>query len=219
MGLYRAQIIIPYDSGLPEDVMTNTLYFATGGAIEEIADAAAAITPLIQDFYDKIYETANATANYVNWPATTVRWYDVADPEPRVPYPVTMAITPGASTLSATPSEVAIVCSFHAEAVPGGNPRRRRGRIYLGGWASSAFATNASAPPTVSPDILTDIVVASETLMTDTLALSEASWCVYSPTNSTSGPLFVPVAGGWADNTPDTQRRRGVDATSRTVWP
>jgi hypothetical protein len=43
---------------------------------------------------------------------------------------------------------------------------------------------------------------------------------IYSPTATGEGGLvYFEVANYWMDNAPDTQRRRGILATTRVTWP
>jgi hypothetical protein len=39
-------------------------------------------------------------------------------------------------------------------------------------------------------------------------------WCVYSPTSN----MLFPISQIWVDDAWDTQRRRGVKATTRTTY-
>lgn len=218
MALARAQVIIPMATNLPQDVITNTLYFEGTGDSTDLVAQAENCTPLIQTFYNAVYAPSGSAAQYVSWSQARVQWYDLAQPEPRVPIVMPMPITAVSPSQGSVPSEVAIVASFHAAQIPGGNPRRRRGRIYLGGWSAPALTPNATRGALVATATITAIVNAMESMQTTTAALDNV-WSVYSPTSSTVGPLFVPVEGGWVDNAPDTQRRRGVESTARTTWP
>lgn len=209
--------MIPYDTGLPEDVITNTLYFGPGAAATLITQADA-LMPILDTFYETIYADANIPANYLEWGLAKVNWYDLSEPEPRVPYTVNMPITVGTQAASTIPAECSVVLSFQADPVPGASQARRRGRIYLGGFASGALTTVINGAPRVAPGVIEDIAVAAESLAVGAALAGDYNWSVYSPTNSTVGPLFVPVTNGWIDNAWDTQRRRGVPATARNLW-
>lgn len=73
----------------------------------------------------------------------------------------------------------------------------------------------------------TDLVTAAAAVGTTLLAAGDASsgawtWCIYSPTTETQtaslASSFIPIVGGWVDNAWDTQRRRGLEPTTRTTW-
>jgi hypothetical protein len=213
MAVYRAQIVIPMFTNLPTDVVTNTLHFwsPTPEALSDIGDL---VTPLIVQFYNAMYASASGgMGSYMNPGGSQVHWYDLAQPPPRVPYtlPLPLTITQASSNL---PTEVSCVLSFQGDPVPGESQARRRGRIYLGGlfhgWIS---ASAAGAFPTISGAKALAVADAAEAFH-DSLVPLSVRWVVWSPTNGT----FAIVTNGWVDNSPDTQRRRSVDATLRTTW-
>lgn len=90
---------------------------------------------------------------------------------------------------------------------------RRRGRIYLGPFGQTVLGTTAVTSDRPLAAAVTAIANAATALATAT-AGAVVPWVIYSPTNG-SGAV---VTDGWVDNAFDTQRRRGVAATSRTLW-
>lgn len=212
MATYRAQVVFPYFSNLPTDVWTNTLHFTTATPIP-IEDCADAITPLLSTFYDAIYTEMGGMASYCVPANAHVNWYDLAAPPPRVPLtrPLSVTVTAG---LTSIPTECSIVLSFQGDPVSGQPQARRRGRIYLGGLVQAAFtASGAATFPTINAALRTAIGLQAEALR-DAAALALCRWAVWSTTDE----LPVVITNGWIDNTPDTQRRRGVDPSSRTLW-
>lgn len=207
----RAQVVIPYDTGLPRDVITNTLYFETATPAGLVAGADE-LAPMLTAFYETIYDVSNRAASHIAWAGAYVNFYDMADPEPRPPYTVSMPITAQTGT-SALPAECALVLSFNG-GDPAGVPRaRQRGRIYLGGWGALA---NTASPGRPSSGVITDVISAATQLLADVSGGTDTiAWCVYS---ATAGNVYYPIVGGWVDDAWDTQRRRGVSATSRTTW-
>lgn len=202
--------MIPMFSNLPEDVITNTFHFEdiSGGTTLAIATA---ITPLLSDFYDAIY-TGNC-ANYMDPALARVNWYNMSDPTPR---PVTVVPMPiaGATVASLLPTEVAVVLSFQGTQVAGIPQSRRRGRVFLGGFTHSIISQSAADRyPQIIPAFVTTIANAADALRTAVVS-STRFWAIYSPTSS----QVVEVNNGWVDNSPDTQRRRSVDPTTRTLW-
>lgn len=212
MPTYRAQVIIPHGNGIPADAMTNTLHFIDF-VPQPLADLADDVTPIIEDLYEAIYVGSGVSASYYAWTNTRVKWYDLAQPTPRVPYelPMPINVSPTATTI---PAEVAAVASFQANREPGVPQARRRGRIYLGGLNSVwMVASSAGAAPRLDPGMLTRCATAFEAFR-DAVALTSARWAVWSPTDQAASL----VTNGWMENDPDTQRRRGAKASIRTSW-
>ena len=212
MPTYRAQVVIPMFSGLPSDVLTNTLHFdpLPGGTL---ADAATLVTPEIQAFYNTTYISSNPMGNYMVPANTVIHWYDLAAPPPRAPLTVAAPLTPTLATTDQAP-ESAVVLSFQGALVSGTNRARRRGRIYLGGLGTGwMLSSSASTFPRVNGTAVALVVNNAETLA---LAADAAGypWSVWSQVDQAS----TLVTNGWVDNAIDTQRRRGVEANLRTPW-
>lgn len=200
-------------TGLPSDVITNNWCFVSDGVVSD-ETAATYLTDRLQSFYQAAYGTTRMAAYMV--PASAeVDWYNLGDPTPRVPF-ATLPIVPATATgVSVVPTEASIVLSFHGLFVSGSPNARRRGRVYLGGLATAALAAGTNAAyPAVGPATITAIIGGAEDYLLDT---DDAGllWAVYSPTDN----LAYPIVGGWVDNGVDTQRRRSVLATARTIYP
>lgn len=208
MSQIRAQITFPFFTNLPTDVITNTLYFQGSGTFAE--DYPDLVAPL-NAFYESCY--AIGIANYIDEALATIKFYDMEQPAPRVPEVESLAFDV-TNSVSTVPTEVAAVLSFQGNQVSGVPQARRRGRIYLGGLVPAQLTASAvDAFPILAPAFITDIVDAAEVLRDTTNGLS-IGWRVYSPTLGT----FAAVSNGWVDNSPDTQRRRSVNASQRTLW-
>lgn len=211
MALIRAQVRLSYFSGLPEDVVTNTLYFITGGVPAtpaELDDIAARIESAYSEWGPWLGAPLRRGTDL-----SEIRMYDMADPEPRVPVYTHVWTLPAASAATCLPLECSAVLSFHAAYTSGVPNARRRGRIYLGPLIASASASGtASTFPQVVSTLVTDIVAGAVLLGTDVTEV--VTWAQYSPTTG----LASPVEGGWVDNEFDTQRRREARATTRTTW-
>jgi hypothetical protein len=217
MALIKAQVTYPYRTNLPKDVATNTFWFYTDGAGSFEGDCtiiAAALTEFLEDVYTQ------GISSYINTNLISCNFYDMSQAPPRVPY--TVLLTPGGLVTNATivPTEVACVLSFEALPASGQVQARRRGRVYLPGIGAALqwTASSATAPyfPRFAPAFLTTVTTAAETLAT-TLGIGGSPglyWGVYSQTTES----LSPVVQGWVDESPDTQRRRSVDATTRTLW-
>jgi hypothetical protein len=209
MPHYLCQVIFEHDSALPEDRMINTFSFF---AANERDDAIAAlITTALANFYAEIDQRfSTAISNVV-----TTKFYDRGDPTPRQPFFTDTFVinqTAGASL----PEEVALCLSFKAAAVSGVGAGQTRGRVFLGplntGCLGIGEASNGSRPHT---DVMTDVVQAGISLLTASQAANNWSWEVW----TSVGGVGREVVAGWVDNAFDTQRRRGLDATSRDTFP
>lgn len=221
MPVVRAQVVLPFRTNLPSDVMTNTFHFGVDDALGMIP-ATVDLIPALTAFYLDAYDLGMAA--YVNLPACHINFYDLSTPEPRIPYvDTTIGAQFGTNMTTGTtapPTEVAAVLSFEATPVAGGNQARRRGRVYLGGLTTAMLtAASSTAPffPIFNTNFLTDVIDSAETNLLSLNASSsgDIQWAVYSATEDVA---YI-VQQGWVDNSPDTQRRRGVLATARTLWP
>lgn len=125
------------------------------------------------------------------------------------------------------PREVATVLSFHADLTgvpvsvtdPGPpvvvtRPQSwRRGRMYIGPVKSSAGAGDTEGILRVAPAFRTDVTQAFNA-MCDTIATTDA--LTVGVWSKTSAEVYD-VVRAYMDNAWDTQRRRGLDPTARTV--
>lgn len=213
-----AQISIPYFTGIPTDVITNSLHFIyeDGVGTPPSNTNYAALAAVLLAFENNIWETFIA-ANWVNVAGTTVTMYDLTQPTPRVPvYAQPLAVT-ATKANSALPTEVAVCMSYAGTTVPGIPPARQRGRIFLGGMAGLSEGTTTSFP-NVGATARGGVCDAADQLQSDAAAV-DWTWIVYSPAqHAVAGQESFSVSRGWVDNTPDTQRRRGVETSVRTVW-
>lgn len=212
MAVIRAQVTLRYTTQIPADVATNTLYFTVGDPINPLA---------LQNIVERIengYATGLGDLLSCNLLQTAwVKLYDMAEPEPRAPIlEEDITIAPAtASTAQKIPTEVAFCLSYHGAYESGVSRARRRGRIYLG--PLSEKAAGGSSNPTNFPRPTAEMEQAAIDL---SAALAENTLfpdVVWVQRSETTGDVS-PVVECWFDNTWDTQRRRGVEATSRFNW-
>lgn len=213
MTTFRAQVVIPMFSGLPTDVVTNTLHFEEPLGTMPIEQVGDTMSPIIETFLEALYASPHTMCDYMRPLNAFIKWYDLSDPPPRAPYEVQInpVITTAANDL---PTECAVVLSFQGERVSGQSQARRRGRIYLGGlglgWVS---VSTSSAYPRLASGVAADLGAAALALRAQ--ALTEGiPWVIWSTVNEGA----VLVTDGWVDNAIDTQRRRGVLSNSRVTW-
>jgi hypothetical protein len=105
------------------------------------------------------------------------------------------------------PTEVAVCGSFYADR----NIPRQRGRLYIGPLNLSALDQSTGRPHS---GIMNAIAEGMERITTLGTTLQ---WVAYSTV--AVGGSWLPVDNGWVDNAFDIQRRRGIEASSRIVWP
>lgn len=209
----KIQAILHAGSGLAEDDSVNTFYFGSdtiGTTRQAVADAAFAKLSTAFDLLPTYL--APEVSNTQDFKA-----YDMNDPSPRVPF---RTGTNGLAARAATglPAEVACCLSFKAAIVSGDNPRRRKGRVFIGPLGTTAMTSTSVGvrPTTAFKTALSNF--GGGLIVPD--ATTGATWCVYSPTEAAGvpGDGMFPVVGGWIDDAFDTQRRRGVRTTAKTLW-
>ena len=129
MTVVRAQVRLPYSTGKPEDVATNTWWFS------HPTDTLALMAPDIVEALTAFYVGIDQHLSHViNEAANQVLLYDILAPEPRVPIVGAMAGLSISDAQSSLPLEVASVLSFRAvppstpSAMTGATPSRRSRR-------------------------------------------------------------------------------------------
>ena len=200
----RVQVTLKTTDANPENFITNSWCVFTG--VPPI-NVAATITSF-KDFYDDINATYWSSSIAQN--GHIVKFYALPGVKPNYPFAegtFNLASAPSGSPL---PSECAIVLSMQGTRTAGSPQARRRGRIYLGPWGAAA---NTSGRPT--PALATQIASATQTLEANLNAQSPiSSLAVWSQADG----VGVNIVDGWIDNAWDTQRRRGLQYTSRTTY-
>lgn len=206
MPNYRAQVSFQDASGLPSDRFVNTFTFSGVNDLETDG-------PTIREWLDAFYVAVPAVGLapigaylHNNIVSCGVRVYDTADAEPRVPYIGEDITMPTRLFGNDLPHEVAAVLTFY-----GDDPvtPRRRGRIFLGPFNGQAISSTGN----MGTGMVASAVKSAQTLAERWVALG-MGWYVYSP----SSGQYTRITRGHMDNAWDTQRRRGVDATSRVTW-
>lgn len=207
MAIWSAHVEFGGASGLPRDRIVNTWSFEGSPTATDTAN----IDDMLWDFYDTPVASTAPTSimptDIVNG-EVDIKIYCMDDPMPRVPR-ATYEHTFTGSTGNPLPAEVALCLSYHAAPVAGVPQARRRGRVYLGPF--TAAESTDGRPGTA----LTNMLLAQAAQL---LAAAQASvtwqWIVWSRTLDSGAP----VTGGWIDDAWDTQRRRGPDSTTRTLF-
>ena len=211
MAIILAQAIIHTDSGVPEDFVVNTFHF-NGAATDPVAeDLSVAITNFYNAHNGLDASVAQFLSTYLVHSSAVheLKFYDVTSGPGGTPFYVdTFGFTDAPLEANGLPDEVAVCLSYKATPLPGAVEARRRGRIYVGplNGASSAGSNRPVA------DLQAALLYGTQQLHDDAAA-ANAPWVVYSRVNDTTAL----ITDTWVDNSFDTQRRRGVAATSRAT--
>jgi len=214
MAFMRCLLEYPRITALPQDTQTCTFHFQTptGTALAAAVLFHPLLTAWVQDYdglmSDDVF-TTTATATY----------YDLEDPEVRVPvHDDTIALT--LSTAVSLPTENALVFSFQAAPESGANAKRRRGRIYAPTPTANALETVGGrvrlADATLSAQASNFADFVQSTVAAD-CRLSVYSPTTFAETESLADAFFL-VDNGWVDGELDTQRRRGNKVATRIPW-
>jgi hypothetical protein len=224
VGILRCQHIFNHKSGLAVDQMVNTFYFESAEAAS--AANAAELENFVDAFYNNVPLGSTASvAQFIHQEQMVVlretfKWYDMGQPKPRVPVR-TSTPTPvtANNTTNGIPSEVAVCLSYHGNLSSGGSRARRSGRIYLGPLNLTAMAEGTNNVIRPAPALQVAATSAGRALQ---LQVQSAgwNWVVYSQRTIDTEPNSFgtfPITSVWCDDAFDTQRRRGLEPTSRVT--
>lgn len=207
---YQAQVIFSGHSGLGEDVFTNTLHFRNDNIVGDAEEVADRLADDLAEFYGAAptgvpspVSIASRLSSLTVGSDITVKVYDLGLAAPRFPHIRTRSLTGLSAT--AMVSEAAVCLSLVASQ----NTARNRGRIFIGPLGTGAGTVNANGFRP-HPGFCQSILGSYARLA----GKAEHTPCVYSPTDNQMKPL----TGAWVDDAFDTQRRRGLDATTRWVF-
>lgn len=216
--MYRVQCTLPFESGLPEDVITNTYHFETDVAWGTTQDTA--IDSRMQDYYELLYavdDTFRLLASYVQ-DLLVIRVFE-ANPavSPNPPVHVSeQALTIGGTSVNSWPSEVAVVTSQFSALTPGARLGRYFNRQYLGGFTGRIgdATTNPAAPVVVREEMRDRFASAADFL--NSFNNTDLRWVI----GRRAGGVWVSeeMTGGFVGNEFDTQRRRGTRQSVRSNW-
>lgn len=204
---FRAMAILKGKSGLPQDVYVNNFVFRSDVVTGDNADR---IAQNLEAFYGDVLPPAtSALKTYLPAallaPGFEVRVYDLGQEAPREPTIIQVPMDWSTSS-SVMPQEVAITASYYADR----NLPRSRGRIYLGPLihGSGSMESDGLRP---ADSVRANIAAACRWLSANQNGMT---WCLLSRVDAQAKP----ITNGWVDDAFDTQRRRGLPATTRDVW-
>lgn len=217
MPVIQVQARLPYMTGLPRDLTVNTFNFVAadeGGGPELLADLGNLVKAFYNDAPGADHSIAYYLSGVINRAACKNVFYNVNLASGEIGEPIaeqTFSLAGAASGATPLPLEVAVCTSYKAS--DGSIPlARRRGRVYLGPLNTTVLNISGDYPAPSSA-FVNQVVWASKQLATASEALG-APWAVWSRAQAGA----YGIDSGWVDNEFDTQRRRGVEATSRGTW-
>lgn len=219
MTIVRSQVELDHESGLAADRIVNTFHHLTAG------------TPPTPTQLDVIRDQIVAAYTAVQAPGTTalinslpdvlagtwrIKHYDAQSAPPNVPLRIDTpaAFVPGGG--APLPLEVALCLSYKiTPSISGVQLQSQRGRVYFGPFGTARNGIDGRPTPT----LIDQLVGVGGLLMASGSA--DVDWVVYSPTLDAAvagliGSDFI-VNQIYVDNEWDTQRRRGREATARTI--
>lgn len=231
MAIIRVQRIELPKSALAEDQKVNTIYFDSTATNDPINPSLEELQAMV-DAFDKFFNTATAFPAVRTFLAETTmatqrskyKLYNMSHATPRVPLLEVNGANPTpANTGIALPSEVALCLSYKSGIISGQAAGRSRGRIYLGPILTSSIVAEAANGESRPVSDFQNAAVQAGKRMQNESETAGFNWVIYSPTQRSEnqgdfpGPFFASsaVVTLWCDNAFDTQRRRGLKATSR----
>ena len=185
------------------DYQTNGFYVSDSGYTTAELDSWAAA---IKTFYDDVYTDGGMRGFEQN--NHIIKFYDVVGTPPNYPvYETSFNLTalPAAVEL---PMELCLAVSYKNNSSNNVLRARRRGRIYISGWAT---ARNSQGRPDSAA--YTGLATAYKDYCDTVNTIGSLTAVIYSRVQD----IVNNVEEVWCDNEWDTQRRRGGEATTRTT--
>ncbi len=214
MAILDAQYIIQNKSFEPKNAVVNTWHFLTPGPVATDLELDAVVADL-RTFYDQVTTNNIAVSNLMSAQVAAnlrrIKVFKRYEPKPRLPAR-DVTFTGAGNAGAGFPNEVALVLSSRSQPLSGVPQRRRRGRVYIGPLSDDSPYVERGGND-VRPSAL-----ARNTIANAALRLVDSVSGVIWATVSTVDNVASPVIGGFVDNAYDTQRRRGVDSTTRSVF-
>lgn len=207
---FRAHVVFHGPSGLPEDIYVNSGWcFRDDSVVPDISNTADTIRDVVAAFYNKIIggvQMGQWMPSYIA-DLVDVFVYDLGETPPRTRISRSFTLA-GQSTDRSLPEECCACISY----VAGENQKRNRGRMYIGPLVVNAVE---SASGSVRGVLLPALIARLKAGMEDVFNTTEdVTWHLLSKADGAAKM----ITGGWVDNAFDTQRRRGVAATTRSNW-
>lgn len=210
MARVSAQTILKTSDNIAANFVTNTMYFDFDEfqAVDKVDLATQQVGPQIAVMYNAM----NAVLAGLQQTGHRTKFVDIDGPAPQYPFYEHMWDFTAPLDQNQLPPECAIVSSFEAAQVGGINQASRRGRIFLGPIPQSRVENDGRVTDAARTNIATAMKAFNDDQ--DTAGFSGWTWQVYSRTLNS----MARVEMGHVDNNFDTQRRRSVESTARSIW-
>jgi hypothetical protein len=195
---YKLMVQQPMDSSLPRDLFVNTLHFRHS--------LGALFATDLTSFADNVSAAFLATVWSGSTKRHTIKVYTTEGSPPHDPIVTKDYNAATAIPNAAYPREIALCLSFK-----GGQRPWQRGRLYIAPQLVTTYTTASTLTPRPPAGLMAKLLD-----LGDALAAAggpDWSWVVHSPTRGED----TPVKDTWVDDEWDTQRRRGLRATTRTT--
>nr|CRY96102.1 hypothetical protein [uncultured prokaryote] len=215
---------IPYEDDIKRDVSENVWWFFSEDLTVDNDIMASDAIARMQSFWEDTPDGVDHPLGYYmssvlkrDTDACDILVYDAQGDAGAPPFTTAQFTLGGNHTPNVNMPEEVALCASYWSKNPSlqGNllPRpRRQGRVYIGPFNTWALANGTSGYARPNPD-LTATLVGAISHIADNNA-DDGGWCVLSRASHQSSV----ITNGWVDDAWDTQRRRGVDASTRTSW-
>lgn len=212
-----AQVAFESSTNLAKDRVINTFNFS---GTDSAASIASTFYPAISSFYNTAHTPGTTpicgflSGDLVRGGSPhSVKWYNLADTKPRAPYRTdTLSLGSLSGSGVNLPKEVAACLSYKGTYASGIPQARQRGRLYIGPLNSNTILGSSTANPTL--DTSFTAALRGGALYLISVGSTGSKWVV----RSQKGGFSSYIVGGWTDNAFDSQRRRGLAATTRTTY-
>lgn len=212
MARISASVTLKTSDNVAANFVNNTFFFDLDED-SSVGFDRAFLTNEVNTALVALYQDLEGALGGLQEVGHRIKYVDIDEPKPQYPYEETLFDLTGPNNQSQLPSEVCVVSSFEALQTAGVNQASRRGRVFLGPMQSASAETDGR----VKDFYRTLIAQAFLTFANkqDDAGFNGWRWCVYSRKLDSLSPIVM----GHVDNAYDTQRRRGVSSTGRSIWP
>jgi hypothetical protein len=216
MPLVRVQVSFQGKSGLPRDQYVNTFFFQgslapAGGFLPLITGVIGLYTSTPAGGSQAVMARMSALTDDNN---VVVKVYDQAAAPHSPPLQTESVGLPGfgGGSGSPLPTELAACLSYRAHFPTSVDPKRRRGRIYIGPLQQGSLQVSPTTEAILAPAFCDDLTRAAGD-MAAVCNTAGYDWSVFSRANG----VAYSIDEVWVDNAVDIQRRRGIKATARVT--